>query len=124
MSGNPLPVPGEKEGNTPSVFVMEEPMDCGESDDDLGAVEDDEATLLESVEVSGNNQPEVASSTTEPTKQCPKPDELAESSSIEDADDGRISAGTPTATEPGCLGNKRRRNLWVLPSCAMHSNDA
>ena len=55
-------------------------MDCGESDDDLGAVEDDEATLLESVsvEVSGNHQPEDAFSTTEPTKQCPKPDELAE----------------------------------------------
>jgi hypothetical protein len=72
---------------------MEEPMDCGESDDDLGAVEDDEATLLESVEVSGNHQPEDASSTTEPMKQSAKPDELAGSNSVEDADIDRIPVG-------------------------------
>ena len=35
------------------MFVVEEPMDCGESDDDLGAVEDDEATLLNPLGVGG-----------------------------------------------------------------------
>ena len=56
---------------------MDEPLDCGESGDILEAVEDDEAALLECVEVSGNHQTEDASSTTEPMKQSAKPDELA-----------------------------------------------
>ena len=70
-------------------------MDCGESGDALGAVEDDEATLLESVKVSGNHQPEDASSTTTPTKQSAKPNELAGSRSVEDSDIDRIPRPAP-----------------------------
>ena len=77
---------------------MDEPLDCGESGDILEAVEDDEAALLECVEVSGNHQTEDASSTTEPMKQSAKPDELAGSSSIEDPVIDRIPAGTSPST--------------------------
>ena len=52
-AGNPLQPPAEERVTNPGGFMMEEPMGCGESGDDLGAVEDDEATLLESVKVSG-----------------------------------------------------------------------
>ena len=48
---------------------MEQPMDCGESGNGLGCMEEGDGTVMEPVELSGYHLPEATFSKTEPSKQ-------------------------------------------------------
>jgi hypothetical protein len=74
------------------------PMNCSESIHGLGSVKDGDDTFLKSVTMSDNLQAEDACLTQEPAKDSATTDDVAKSSSIEDVDDGRISAGISTST--------------------------